>query len=304
MGPVYCSNCRAEVGTAARFCVNCGRALTGTPQARPMAKRSHKPRRIGVALALSIALLPYLFAWLTLRRGHTGLARAVSFAWMFAVVAMSVVGVLNGDPAVSEPPSFPSARDLPVVAPLDDLEKPWLVASTFDDGCRWRYFRSPESGIAYIIQRGVNTRRYRTSDETRRWPEEVVGQEPANVSLTMYCDRGGRGIWLKTTGVGHRHPVLPKGNLVFALNNDGPISRDGSTPKGAPQGIVVPTTWRSDHPRTLIPSPTDQLIRGFYDAWSMGTMFALDDDTFLSTTFDLKHSSAHSADIGRWCAEF
>lgn len=39
-------------------------------------------RKVGFWLAIGILILPYIFAWFTLRQGHSVLSRVVSFAWM------------------------------------------------------------------------------------------------------------------------------------------------------------------------------------------------------------------------------
>ena len=48
-------------------------------------------RPLSSKLTIGIILVPVIFAWFTLRRGYTGLARGFSFAWMlasFVLVAM------------------------------------------------------------------------------------------------------------------------------------------------------------------------------------------------------------------------
>lgn len=39
------------------------------------------------ALYLGIFLLPYIFAWFTLREGHGTVARVISFTWMIITIA-------------------------------------------------------------------------------------------------------------------------------------------------------------------------------------------------------------------------
>lgn len=44
------------------------------------------PRRVGILLMIGIFFLPFIFAWFTLRKGYTLLARAVSFGWMVLLI--------------------------------------------------------------------------------------------------------------------------------------------------------------------------------------------------------------------------
>ncbi|MBW2039469.1 MAG: DUF4339 domain-containing protein [Deltaproteobacteria bacterium] len=46
-------------------------------------------RKVGIALGLGIFFLPYVFAWFTLRKGHTRGARLLSFAWLVMVLLIT-----------------------------------------------------------------------------------------------------------------------------------------------------------------------------------------------------------------------
>ena len=41
----------------------------------------HGSRQVGILLAIGIILMPYIFAWFTLRRGHSFISRFTSFSW-------------------------------------------------------------------------------------------------------------------------------------------------------------------------------------------------------------------------------
>ena len=43
---------------------------------------SSSSRKVGFWLAIGILIMPYIFAWFTLRKGHSVLSRIVSFLWM------------------------------------------------------------------------------------------------------------------------------------------------------------------------------------------------------------------------------
>lgn len=48
-----------------------------------------QPRKIGFLLGVGIFLLPYLFAWVLLRKGYSARARIVSFGWLALIVLVA-----------------------------------------------------------------------------------------------------------------------------------------------------------------------------------------------------------------------
>lgn len=53
------------------------------------------PRPVGFLLGLGILLMPYVFAWFTLRAGHSQTARILAFGWMGAVLLLPVLEKLG-----------------------------------------------------------------------------------------------------------------------------------------------------------------------------------------------------------------
>jgi hypothetical protein len=47
-------------------------------------------RRVSILLAIGIFLMPYFFAWFTLREGYSKSARFISFGWLLFLVFMSM----------------------------------------------------------------------------------------------------------------------------------------------------------------------------------------------------------------------
>ena len=43
-------------------------------------------RKVSLLLGVGIFLLPYIFAWYTLRKGHSTISRVVSFSWLFWLI--------------------------------------------------------------------------------------------------------------------------------------------------------------------------------------------------------------------------
>lgn len=58
-------------------------ANDGTPAT---AEHIEGPKKIGVLLGAGIVLMPYFFAWFTLRKGYSMNARFISFAWMAGLI--------------------------------------------------------------------------------------------------------------------------------------------------------------------------------------------------------------------------
>lgn len=49
---------------------------------RPVASTAYSKRKVGFFLAIGILIVPYIFGWFTLRKGHSKLSRILSFLWM------------------------------------------------------------------------------------------------------------------------------------------------------------------------------------------------------------------------------
>ena len=47
-------------------------------------------RNVSILLGLGIFLMPYFFAWFTLREGYSKFARFISFGWLLFLVFFSV----------------------------------------------------------------------------------------------------------------------------------------------------------------------------------------------------------------------
>lgn len=61
-------------------------------------------RPVGFLLGLGIFLFPVIFAWFTLRRGHTTKARVISFVWLFIIVLPVVLSNNNDKVSHSSTP--------------------------------------------------------------------------------------------------------------------------------------------------------------------------------------------------------
>lgn len=97
-------------------------------------------RKVGLLLGTGIFLLPIVFAWFTLRRGHSRRSRVVAFAWLaFILVAYAVGSGPTETPAAPEQKEAMTAEQVAEKA-LADL--------------RASYDRSPEKALALESVRG------------------------------------------------------------------------------------------------------------------------------------------------------
>ena len=57
---------------------------------QPLTSTSHHSRQISVLLVVGIFIMPYIFAWFTLREGYSKTVRYVSFGWLLFLVLLSM----------------------------------------------------------------------------------------------------------------------------------------------------------------------------------------------------------------------
>ena len=70
-----CPDCNTELSDKAEKCIKCGRPI----------KKS-----VGFLLGLGIFLFPLIFAWFTLRKGYSVLAKVISFLWLLLILAVAL----------------------------------------------------------------------------------------------------------------------------------------------------------------------------------------------------------------------
>lgn len=72
------------------------------------------PRKLGAGLIIGIVLLPFVFAWFTLRKGYSTAARVASFVWA-GLILLAVVNAPS-TPGVPTAVAAPAAQGAPVQA--------------------------------------------------------------------------------------------------------------------------------------------------------------------------------------------
>jgi len=79
MALVRCVDCNKEISDQAPTCPSCGRPQD-TASSLPVVQA--QKRNVSFLLGLGIVVLPIIFAWFTLRKGHSVLSRVVAFSYM------------------------------------------------------------------------------------------------------------------------------------------------------------------------------------------------------------------------------
>lgn len=68
--PAQCPDCEEEISPTAKKCKHCGARVR---------------RDVGILLGLGIFFIPFIFSFLTLRRGHSIFSRMLAFFWFVCV---------------------------------------------------------------------------------------------------------------------------------------------------------------------------------------------------------------------------
>ena len=89
---IQCPDCNKEMSDAAPTCPNCGRPNTVSTPVHNSVPNDAPSRKVGFLLLVGIAFFPLLFAWFTLRKGHSKQARVISFGWLVLCVVMVFAG--------------------------------------------------------------------------------------------------------------------------------------------------------------------------------------------------------------------
>lgn len=64
--------------------------LTQIPELQSQTQ-AEQTRKVGFALGIGIFFIPFIFAWFTLRKGHSDVSRALSFGWLFLAFISAVL---------------------------------------------------------------------------------------------------------------------------------------------------------------------------------------------------------------------
>lgn len=87
MPMIVCPDCSKEMSDSAPICPHCGKPNVKTEE-----------RSVSILLGIGIFLIPIIFAWFTLRKGHTTKAKVISFVWLAITL---IIGLSQDDNSTS-----------------------------------------------------------------------------------------------------------------------------------------------------------------------------------------------------------
>lgn len=76
---INCSDCKNPMSDSAPSCPSCGKPNPSAPA---------QPKSVSLLLGAGILLVPLVFSWFTLRKGHSTLARVIAFTWLAVSIAL------------------------------------------------------------------------------------------------------------------------------------------------------------------------------------------------------------------------
>lgn len=120
---IKCPACAEQILKAAKKCRHCGEILDSNFVSKTE-NHSAVNRKVGFILGIGIFFFPYLFSWLTLRKGHSVKSRLIALSW-FAVVLLIISGPkksnLSNDVKATSVPVEQAVNNQAAAAPVDDV---------------------------------------------------------------------------------------------------------------------------------------------------------------------------------------
>jgi putative nucleic acid binding protein len=111
---INCPDCQKEMSDSAPACPNCGKP-NGNVSAQSN-QHKQQERSVGILLGIGIFLIPLIFSWFTLRKGHSTLSKVVAFGWL----ALTFLVVVASD-GTNEGKSRSTAASSPASAPKEEI---------------------------------------------------------------------------------------------------------------------------------------------------------------------------------------
>ena len=110
---------------------------------------THPRRVVGILLGTGIVLLPYIFSWFTLRKGHSTLSRMLSLTWLSVFIICNVwVSVRPATSVENLTPRTSVIKTQPIATPTASPKN----AATLPPADAWTTKESRDIGGAFFIK--------------------------------------------------------------------------------------------------------------------------------------------------------
>lgn len=119
MALIHCAECDRMASDQAAACPHCGAPIAEQLLSESSVSKSPISRSVGFGLGVGIFLVPLVFVWFLLRKGHSTTSRVIGFAWL----ALFLFGVSGGERASTKSAATSSSLSQPAksVEPAEPL---------------------------------------------------------------------------------------------------------------------------------------------------------------------------------------
>lgn len=207
MALINCRECDRMASDQAAACPHCGAPIA--EQLIPASQTSQQPvsRSVGFGLGVGIFLVPLVFAWFLLRKGHSAASRVIGFVWL----ALFMLGVASSEQAdtpsgISSSSQGQPAEAVASAAPLIEVSAPQL-AQAYDrntvaadqqfKGKRFKVTGTVDSintdmfGNPYITLRGGVNQFMEPQFELKKSHANYAATLQRGMRISLICTGGG-----------------------------------------------------------------------------------------------------------------
>lgn len=119
MALIHCAECDRMASDQAAACPHCGAPIAEQLLSESSVSKSPISRSVGFGLGVGIFLVPLVFVWFLLRKGHSTTSRVIGFAWL----ALFLFGVSGSERASTKSAATSSSLSQPAksVEPAEPL---------------------------------------------------------------------------------------------------------------------------------------------------------------------------------------
>lgn len=193
MALIHCAECDRMASDQAAACPHCGAPIAEQLSSLSNVAQSPNGRSVGFGLGLGIFLVPLVFVWFLLRKGHGTASRVIGFAWL----ALFLFGVAGSEKASTRSAATSSsvsqpAKSVAPTAPLQEISAQQL-AQAYDRNtvAADQQFKGKRFKVSGVVD-SINTDLFGKPYVTLRGgvnqfmqPQFKLGSEHANYAASL-----------------------------------------------------------------------------------------------------------------------